>query len=60
MMMHPGSELGASSGLCIIEGQEPITLICLSNFSEGNWALPGMWDAVLKENFEQPFMPTKN
>ncbi len=55
MMIHPGSELGASSGLCIIEGQEPITLICLSNFSEGNWALPGMWNAVLKEDFEQPF-----
>ena len=55
MIMHPGSELGASSGLCIIEGEEPITLICLSNFSGGNETLPDMWNAFLNENFNQPF-----
>jgi len=59
-MMHPGGWEGASSGLCIIEGKEPITLICLSNFSEGNWALPGMWNAVLKEEFEKPFQQSED
>ena len=48
MIMHPGNELGASSGLCIIEGEEPVTLICLSNFREGgDLAMPGMSDAFL-------------
>ena len=54
-MIHPGMELGASSGLCIIDGREPITLICLSNLSQGFLALPELWDSVIKEETIKPF-----
>jgi CubicO group peptidase (beta-lactamase class C family) len=55
MYDQPGSGREASSGILVIEGQKPITVVCLSNYSYGNAVMADIKALAFKNIFKNIF-----